>query len=117
MSKVADSYRQEGLNELVPWEAIVTAEICFAIFQSLMGSYQPSNAAQFLSTLVLEDVFPPSRALSLVENVLVAYPAVFSANKPLEAIWKRGEGYVKDRAGTLLRIIYNDRVNELSSVA
>ena len=72
-----------------------------------MESYQPADAAHLLSILVLEEVFPPSRALSLVENVLVAYPAVLSADKPLEAIWKKGEGHVKDRAGVLLRIIYN----------
>ena len=96
LSTAGASYRQEGLDELVPWEAIVTTEVGFAIFQSLMGSHQTAKAAFLLTTLVLEDVFPPCRALSLVENVLVAYPAVLSADKTLEAIWSTGDDYAKE---------------------
>ena len=56
-------------------------------------------------------------ALLLVENILIGYPAVLSADKLLEAIQRRGEGYAKERAKTLLRIICNDQINALAELA
>ena len=117
LSEVGDGFRQEGFDEIIPREGNVATEICVTIFQALVGCHQPGKAATFLSTLILEDVLPPSRALLLVENILIAYPAVLSADKPLEAIQRRGEGYARERAETLLRIIYNDRLNELAELA
>ena len=105
------------MDEVIPRERGVATKICFAIFQVLVGCHQPGKAASFLTTLILEDILPPSRALLLVENILIGYPAVLSANKPLEAIQRRGEGYAKERAETLLRIIYNDWINELAELA
>ena len=95
----------------------MATKICFAIFQALVGCQQPGKVASFLTTLNLEDVIPPSRALLLVENILIGYPVVLSADKLLEAIQRRGEGYAKERAKTLLKIIYNDQINALAELA